>query len=300
MTLAGCGPAITSVAGEDSSGGEVDTTGDPPAPDPTGEGSSSSASPGSSTGLPPGGDGSTGTEPTDTGTQEPPATDTGEERPEPIQCTIGADDCPRGFKCLPATTGGWNFCSEIVARPAGLGEPCMTLDDSNPETYDTCDAGLICFPEGRDAVCNVLCGNLDMNQAVCGEDEHCIQYGGNGNAICSSLCDPLLQDCTEDGEGCYWTGGEDVSVCARYIEPERGGGVGAACDYVNACAPGQTCVGGDAAFRVCRNNACCTPYCDLTQPDTCARIVPGSACEPLLPEDEMPDNPALGTCSLVP
>lgn len=54
------------------------------------------------------------------------------------------------------------------------------------------------------------------------------------------------------------------------------GSDGEACDFINACDPGLSCE--EAATPGCATQSCCTPFCDLNEPNTCPGL--GQVCVP--------------------
>jgi hypothetical protein len=88
---------------------------------------------------------------------------------------------------------------------------------------------------------------------------------GGEPSVCGPSCDPLLQDCV-DGQGCYAI--EDSFLCAADVSG-GGGAAGDSCDTFDACDPGQGCIAVED-LPACLGAACCTPFCDLSDPSpTC-------------------------------
>jgi hypothetical protein len=274
--LVGCTPA-SSDEGTDSSSSEVSATDPTPTSSSNGSGnpepstSTPMPDPDSSTTVP---DGSSSS--TDGGTLETGSSSTTEaggiEACEPF-----AQECPDGLKCMPyADDGGgiWNAngCFPVVDEPDELGAPCE-VTGLPTSGIDTCDLGLVCW--GADDNGNGTCVAQCEGSAVapeCGGDTACQISNGGVLTLCVSGCDPLAQNCG-DGQGCYPTGPE--FSCAPVGDP---GVQGEACAFINTCAPGLACIGGDVVAG-CADPGCCSAFCDISNPaDPCADLGGGMAC----------------------
>jgi hypothetical protein len=107
--------------------------------------------------------------------------------------------------------------------------------------------------------------------------------------LCLQLCDPLLQDCAL-GESCVSLESVDF-VCV----PSGGKGQGEGCGPLD-CAPGLHCAAAEA-LPTCDHERCCTPYCDLTDPEGCADA--GSTeCVPFADGNEPPQFYDMGYCGV--
>ena len=93
--------------------------------------------------------------------------------------------------------------------------------------------------------------------------------------LCLQRCDPVVQDCPSQGQGCYPNqDGGDNFVC--FHDASQGMGTqGVGCASLNACAPGFACQQG-AGLSGCAGD-CCTAYCD-TLDDNCGSIDAAYAC----------------------
>jgi hypothetical protein len=110
--------------------------------------------------------------------------------------------------------------------------------------------------------------------------------------LCTPICDPIAQDCP-DGQGCYWSATKFECVPTSQDFP-----AGSPCGYVNDCAPGHACVDSDQLPQ-CAGASCCTPFCDLEEPDACAESIPQSSCLPWFGPGEAPAGLGnLGVCVL--
>lgn len=79
-------------------------------------------------------------------------------------------------------------------------------------------------------------------------------------------CDPRGSTSCPSGQACYLVSDTQLT-CA----PEFPGDFGDACDYLNQCDEGLTCLSA-FAFDDCDNDVgCCSSFCDLDDPDSCPR-----------------------------
>lgn len=79
-------------------------------------------------------------------------------------------------------------------------------------------------------------------------------------------CDPRSNTSCDPGEGCYLVSDTELT-CA----PEFPGDFGDACDYLNQCDEGLTCLS-TFAFDNCDNDVgCCSSFCELDDPFSCPR-----------------------------
>lgn len=187
---------------------------------------------------------------------------------EPEQCTTWEEQCPEGQKCMPyADDGGnsWNSqkCVDITGDGM-LGEPC-TVVGNFVSGMDDCAQGFICFhvdSQTQMGTCQPFCKG-SPEQAYCEQEGYfCQQDGGGVLNLCLESCDPLVQDCSQ-GQGCYPL---YQFVCVPPGAPEDTGYEGDPCQFFNGCQPGFACIQGDYVPN-CDSFACCTPFCDLNNPD---------------------------------
>lgn len=211
-------------------------------------------------------------------------------------CAPLAQDCFPTHKCVPyATVEGSPFldankCMPILGDKI-WGEPC-TLSDFN-EAQDDCNGEGFCWNlewvEGElHGTCVPFCVGSPQD-LMCPEGWGCLFSGAV--ALCAKQCHPLAQDCPLD-YGCYWAGnGFD---CGLVASP---GGDLEACDMTNDCVPGLACVD-KALVPECSGSDvnCCTPWCDITGPDTCA--APRSCVPFFEPGQAPPGFGDVGVCIL--
>jgi hypothetical protein len=284
-------------------------------PAPTGEGDGSthaSADDATTTPPPPPPPGTTDPEPgtttsgLDTDATSTAASSTGHDGPGlGEECELHVQDCAPGLKCMPYSTDGstwWNAvaCFPVVPDPADLGEPCQW--EGEPWSgYDDCDVGQVCWTfEDAPGVCKGVCrtddpDNWDESTYTC-EDPLATPHTGCQECFCTCEvpCDPLGQNCDE-GQECVGVG--DWFSCA----PDASGDMGAygdECEYLNVCDPGLACLDA-SAVPGCEGVGCCSPFCDVTEPNTCPGAAEGQECQPWFQRGEaLPGFENVGACAL--
>ena len=97
-----------------------------------------------------------------------------------LQCSLVAQDCPEGEKCVPwANDGGTSFtataCRPVDPEPAGLDEGCSQHDPTLG--IDSCDVGLVCWAPARsaDARCVEICD--PAGSSACDNQQACVGCG---------------------------------------------------------------------------------------------------------------------------
>lgn len=203
------------------------------------------------------------------------------------ECDPWSQDCPEGEKCVPyATDGGsWNAnkCVPIIGEQAP-GEPCTYAGPV--AAVDDCDATGACINAqdvGGELIgtCWAFCtGNPEMPE--CPAAHSCAVSGSGDLAFCIPHCDPLLQDCSGEGQACYWTGVEFECVFTTEDIP-----AGEPCGFVNDCALGHVCLLAEA-LPSCEGSSCCTAFCELERGDLGCQSVPGTSCVPFFEERAVP------------
>lgn len=211
----------------------------------------------------------------------------------PPPCDIWAQDCLRGYKCMPwADDGGdhWNAnnCFPLDPNPAQPGDPCTA--EGPTSGIDNCDIGTMCMfvdPDTDQGTCVPFCmGNEDNYLCEDPSTACAIEFDGN-ITTCLPACDPLLQDCLQGG--CYATP-DDSFVCGPTIG--IGLGAGQTCGHEWECAQGYTCYDG-AHVPDCEGDRCCAPFCDITVPGQCEELT----CEPWFTPGQGPgQEPPIGVC----
>jgi len=192
------------------------------------------------------------------------------------ECDIYAQDCPVGEKCNAYAAGGggsWDSlgCFAVVNDPDQVGDAC-TAFGGGATGLDSCDIGSMCWDvdDATDiGTCVANCTGAAVAPLCAGAGESCVVSNQDSLHLCLPNCSPLLQDC-DAGQGCYAIG--DVFTCAPDVSG-AGGDAGDACEFINVCTPGLGCV--EASTQACFG-ACCTPFCETDQPNTCPGI--GQTC----------------------
>lgn len=187
------------------------------------------------------------------------------------------EDCGRGEGCKVADLSGsgtWSnpLCTSIPGDASLPGELC-TVEDSPMSGSDTCAAGSMCWDVDGDTLegtCIEFC-TYDDGPRCTDPTRTCFNGNHEYLPICLPSCSPLLQDCEEEGSGCY-PGTYGDFVCIRENTPA----------YVDAstlhpaCPTGSFMVTEEAVDECPEGEPCCTSFCDLAAPD-CDE---GFVCEP--------------------
>jgi len=217
------------------------------------------------------------------------STETGTDpEPPPVTCDIYEQDCLPGEKCVPYSPSAdpaelsGHICVPVLGDTP-VGEPCSFDGWATPT--DDCDADGLCLagPDGA-GICQAFCaGEPGGDGPWCDPGSSCYGFG-SAIGVCTLSCDPLLQDC-QDG-ACYLTGSLDYQAgyydfqCLPVFDP---GAPAGPCELANDCAPGSVCLEG-AVIPGCASARCCTPLCDLAEPN-CAAL-PNSECQPSVEEGQ--------------
>lgn len=210
--------------------------------------------------------------------------DTGEI---PEDCSLLAQDCPAGYKCMPYSNDGgnaWNdtMCVPLVDDPRAVGEPCM-LESSELNGLDDCDGTSMCWDvdlETLEGTCVAFCIG-DESDPTCADPCDLCAIGGDGVlALCLPTCDPVAQNCG-DGQGCYpisdfFGCGPDASM------PDMG--IGSPCGFINDCPAGLFCIESFDLPNCEGGLGCCTPACAVGGFDSCPALFPGTVCTPWFDE----------------
>lgn len=122
---------------------------------------------------------------------------------------------------------------------------------------DDCDAQSLCF----NGECVAFCAG-DQFDPICADGLSCLITNGGVINLCFPACDPLMSDC-DDGEACIYNMSGDDFTC---VQSQGAGAEDEMCEFINSCAPGLACVS-DTLLPDCPGFNCCTPFCDLDQPN---------------------------------
>ncbi len=197
----------------------------------------------------------------------------------------------------PPTTGGGGPGESGTGGVSEPGEPCKPLEGSLGGV-DDCEKGAICWNVDAEdhGTCIELCGG-SVEEPACEDNDAfaCPAVGEGLFNLCFPICDLLGQDCP-DGDLCLPNYGNAFCV------PDASGDTGAVfdpCHFGNDCDPGLVCALSAAAVECDpRVTGCCTPMCDLGDPDfVCLGV--GQSCVPLYMEGEgPPKNMDVGYCTI--
>lgn len=198
------------------------------------------------------------------------------------ECDVWTQDCPDGQKCMPwANDGGnsWNAtkCSPVDANPGMEGDPC-TVEGSAVSGIDSCDVGLLCwyFDADNNGTCIDMCKGSAENPS-CDDGQVCDVSNDGVLILCLFTCDPLIQSCP-DGQICFFDG-VDNFICDFDASGDMGM-YGDPCAYINVCDYGLFCANQEAVPGCDNPDGCCSPYCDVTLPNTCPGADQGQECVP--------------------
>ncbi len=272
-----------------------------------GTSTSAPADPGTTTGAAPSGS-------TTGGLQEPPpdvAHPTCGAR-NSQECDVWTQDCGCGDKCMPWSDyegASWNAvrCTPVAAEPKLPGEPC-TVEDSPMSGVDDCVAGAMCWrvdPETLEGVCVAFCGGYETEPECAEPGTTCVVANSGVLILCLPTCDPLLAACPA-GDVCVPNPSGDDFVCVLGWPSEYQVPAGEPCVCINGCRPGLACVDDEAVPGCAGNQACCAPFCDLTDPTAdvaCSEAfaAPGAVCVPYYAEGAAPAGfEDVGLCLLPP
>ena len=177
--------------------------------------------------------------------------------PEPTDCNpVTQAGCETGNICTVGDQAGNLYCVAPGDIPA-FGD--CAADPSG------CSTGL-CLGTATEAICMPFCNT----SADCPDGRLCnVGLQGTDFVFCGDApvsCDVLAQDCPNN-QGCYIASQAGDTQCASH----NGKATGAACQYLNDCAPGNLCLGSGTGT--------CTKLCDTAAtPGTCAA---GQTCQSL-------------------
>ena len=182
-----------------------------------------------------------------------------------------------GEKCVAwANDGGnsWNANKCVEETGSGVAGDSCTAEGSGVSGIDDCAKGYMCYglDENNMGSCVAFC---DVNDN-CPAGSICSNLNDGVLPICVTGCDPLLQDCP-DGQGCYAVEEDDTLISCRTDASGAGGFDGDPCEYDNVCDPGLICAANSAG---CLTPRCCTPWCDINEPNTCPGAAEGEECVP--------------------
>jgi hypothetical protein len=310
LMVAGCGPTILPEDSDADATADTGSSTEAPPPSSTSTTTSTSTSTTTSTSTSTGNSTMTG----EATFSDPDSTDEGVVfllRPDGggsschLCCDIWAQDCPEGTKCMPDSNEGTDVvdgvrCSGLAQDPGALGEPC-TVEGWVASGIDDCDYGLMCWhvdPDTLQGTCVALCMGDEANP-ICDGVTDCLVSNGNDLPLCLPPCDPLVGGACPEGDACVPSHHE--FVCAPTGTASPPGGSCPLDQVPYGCEPGSVCVGSEIVGPPCDEtmSGCCTPYCDLSQPDpTASCLDPGQICVPWH-DTPLPGLEDVGICALL-
>lgn len=221
-------------------------------------------------------------------------------------CSVWAQDCPEGEKCMPWANDGsnsWNAlkCVEVSDDPGQPGDSCAA-EGSGVSGVDDCDLGSMCWDvdaQTRIGTCVAMCTG-DQQSPTCEDpDTSCTIVNDGVLTLCLHDCDPLIQDCAP-GQACYPVNGS--FTCAPDASGPELGTYGDPCGAINACDVGLFCARAEAVPDCSGSAGCCSDYCDLDADnplEDCSGAAGGQECLPWFDEGEAPPGgEAFGACAV--
>lgn len=199
------------------------------------------------------------------------------------------DDCGDGEKCIPYAMGGssWDAlkCIPVDENAKTLGDECNApLGGAGGQ--DDCENGLFCYyvdGETNTGTCIAHCMG-SPSAPTCGPDTVCTIVNDGVLTLCRPTCDPVLQDCDPTGSACWQATGTNGFTCIIDSSGDAGA-YGDPCEFINSCDPGLACADANGVPG-CTGSGCCTPFCDVNEPNNCPDAAMGQTCEPYY---DMPD-----------
>jgi hypothetical protein len=235
-------------------------------------------------------------------TGEPPLPDL----PVGGECDLFVQDCGEGTKCNAWSMMGGIFPDGAKCVPVGdklPGEDC-TIEGGFGDGIDDCVAGSICLDidNSGGATCVAYCsGSMDAPQCP-DEGSRCSFLFEPTVPLCFTNCDPLVQNCS-GGETCVpniAALGAEFFVCMPRVFEEIPGQYGDACAALSGCDPSYLCIFAENVPG-CTTDYCCSTYCELDDPGTCAAFDPLLACVPWFGEGQAtPGYENVGICGIMP
>jgi hypothetical protein len=215
------------------------------------------------------------------------------------ECDIlNPNDCPEGEKCTAAgcdsDTWDSNVCREVQGN-AARGDECVATDEDPLSGNDTCDFGSMCWDIAPDTLlgtCVAFCQGPNYDDLTCPAGSTCNISNNGVLPLCVPMCDPIAQDCS-DGVCILHPDGDEFVCDLSAVNFDLLYGEDCTAGW---CAPGLQCVPGDwVPEPACGpTNSCCTPYCDVNQPNDCPGL--GQECMWLPDQDPVPGFEHIGLC----
>jgi hypothetical protein len=205
-----------------------------------------------------------------------------------------------GQKCMPWDPGGqsWNStkCTDVAKNAGMIGDDCVA-EGGGTSGVDNCALGSMCWFLDADnkGSCVELCQGTPM-APTCSGDKICDESNDGVIIVCLDTCDPLAQSCPE-GQICFWDG--DVNFICDFDASGEMGKYGDPCAFINVCDYGLFCAGQQAVPGCQAAEGCCSPYCNLSEPNTCPGAAMMQECLPWYGEDKPPPGQEnIGACAV--
>ena len=207
------------------------------------------------------------------------------------ECDPWCQDCPDGQKCFPSGSPYEEpkaSCIQETPVVKQLGEPCNDLG------LDDCAKGLICLgvdPKLRASVCTQLCSGTPQEPSCASEGERCFLSSNGVLGVCLPVCDPVVKNCPLVDDQCSLNDPDCVDAACLplktrgtfrcHLDLGSTTSYGSPCLKQFTCASGQACVASDQLAACSDPVGCCTPYCDLNDPQfLCPDTDKGMKCLP--------------------
>jgi hypothetical protein len=222
-----------------------------------------------------------------------------------LECDPGLQDCPDGEKCTAYAENPGSCCVDAtkcvdIIGDLQLGDVCNRMPEN-----DDCAKGLFCMTQTSgdtgDGVCRAFC---DINNpASCTDaglpEADCIAYNDGVLPLCAEPCDPLGggDDCHNPEDLCVPNPAGGF-VCV--LDASGGlGSYGASCQTHDACNQGLFCADAGIVLN-CGSQGCCSEFCDVNEPNTCAGMDDAQLCIPWWEEGLPPELAHVGGCAIPP
>jgi hypothetical protein len=226
------------------------------------------------------------------------------------ECILYGADCSlESQKCMP-----WSLeddrlpdetrCCALQDNPDLVGEGC-TVQDYDGSCVDSCEEGSMCVVDDTESLsgtCRRFCNPGDLSE--CMDGQTCKTFFELLPTVlnvpmCMDKCDPLLQDCVQNGWLCIpdstTLAGQSGFICVP-PPPQTPKMLFDGCALANDCAAGLVCLTADRVPG-CNGIACCSAYCSLAEGDqTCTDLDPDMRCVDWMSAD--PEWQDVGACAL--
>ena len=238
-----------------------------------------------------------------------PTTTAGAKSDLPIggECSLFAQDCGEGTKCN-AWSDGSIFPNGAKCVPVTgdkePGDECE-VEGKFGDGIDNCQPGSICLDvdNAGKATCVAYCsGSMEDPKCPDAGQAECAFLFEPTVPLCFPSCDPLVQNCsaTETCVPNIAALGAPFFVCMPRVLSDIPGQYGDVCYALSGCDKSFLCIFAENVPG-CAGMYCCSTYCDLDQPTTCADFDPTLSCIPWFAEGQAtPGFEKVGVCGIMP